>query len=682
MVHCDYNIDRYVRNRDFDYLKKLPPVTRAAEKFRLETEILDFEIRQTDEIVGWFSFVKEYCPDRYFDEELCDEETESLNRQIGMLGSTVVVDRGHTLLNYENILRHGLIDYEKRIDEELTKYPENEYLKAMKTTLCAVKALMRRVIKGISDNADKYGRERARLFVGMLEKVPFYPAESFCEAVQAVWIIHFLTPLAENAWYSISLGKFDEYMYPFYKASLEKGMTRDETKKILKNFYELLNSYADGACLLNIGGEYNELSELLIECQKEFSLPAPILGARINDKTPEHIWQSLIDEKLFSMGQPTFYGESSCVAALVEKGVPKDKAVHFSNNSCMGIGLPGEDFNSMWGMVFNVSAALEAAVNCGDVMHNAFHIPGIGEADSIEKLYENFETAVKYSLDICERLYEKKAQQSEKSIPDPFVSLLTDTCIEKHCDRISGAKYHNVTVECMGMVNVSDGICAVDRLVFKEKKYTLEEMLSAVRKNYVGYEELRQDILACPKYGQNASADKYAVRVAEILEKTIRARDYDNRKFSPSLHTLDTNVAYGSNWGAGFDGRAAGTPFAKNAGCSNIARQSEPTSMALSAAKLPQQTFYGGQPIDVNFQADTVRDHKKEIEALIKVYFRNGGLQFQVNSLSSALLRDATDNPEKYPDLVVRIGGYSILFSSLSPASKEEFIERVAKEEC
>ena len=152
----------------------------------------------------------------------------------------------------------------------------------------------------------------------MLKKVPFYPAESFREAVQSVWIIHFLTPLAENAWYSISLGKFDEYMYPFYKASLERGMTRDEAKKILKNFYELLNSYADGACLLNIGGEYNELSELLIECQKEFSLPAPILGARINNKTPEHIWQSLIDEKLFSMGQPTFYGESSCIAALVE----------------------------------------------------------------------------------------------------------------------------------------------------------------------------------------------------------------------------------------------------------------------------------------------------------------------------------------------------------------------------
>lgn len=105
------------------------------------------------------------------------------------------------------------------------------------------------------------------------------------------------------------------------------------------------------------------------------------------------------------------------------------------------------------------------------------------------------------------------------------------------------------------------------------------------------------------------------------------------------------------------------------------------TPLLCSAAKLPQEKFFGGQPIDVNFQADTVRNHKKEIEALIKVYLNNGGLQFQVNSLSSALLRNAADNPEKYPDLVVRIGGYSIFFNSLSSASKEEFIERMSKEE-
>ena len=142
----------------------------------------------------------------------------------------------------------------------------------------------------------------------MIEKVPYHPAEDFREAIQSIWIIHFLAPLAEDAWYSISLGKFDEYLYPYYKKSILNGMTRADAKKILRNLYELLNSYADGACLLNVGPRYNELSELIIECQKEFSMPMPILGARVDDHTPENVWDMLIDEKLFSMGQPTFYG--------------------------------------------------------------------------------------------------------------------------------------------------------------------------------------------------------------------------------------------------------------------------------------------------------------------------------------------------------------------------------------
>ena len=529
-----------------------------------------------------------------------------------------------------------------------------------------------------SDIADK-----ARLInlKNMIEKVPFYPAEDFREAVQAVWIIHFLTPLAENAWYSISLGKFDEYMYPYYKQSLENGMTREDAKKILHNLYELLNGYADGACLLNIGSAYNELSELIIECQKEFVMPAPILGARVDKNTPEKIWNSLIDEKLFSMGQPTFYGEKSCINALLEKGLSPEEVKRFSNNSCMGIGIPGNEFNSMWGCVFSVSAVLETAMNSGKLLKSEnMLVPDITSPHNIDELFENFEKCAGYLLKICSAAYEKRAEISEKTLPDPFVSLLTPGCIEKHCDRISGVKYHNVTFECMGMINVSDGIYAIDRLAFRDKKYTISEINTAVRKNFNGFEKLQNDIKKCSKFGENSDADEYAVRVAEILQKLIRGFDHDNLYYSPSLHTLDSNVAYGAAYGAGYDGRYAGEPFAKNAGASNEARQADPTSMILSSSKLPQRKFFGGQPIDVNFGTEMVRNHKKEIRTLIDIYLERGGLQFQVNSVSSKLLREAMENPEKYPNLVVRIGGYSIYFKNISKESQKEFIERFEKE--
>ena len=139
-------------------------------------------------------------------------------------------------------------------------------------------------------------------------------------------------------------------------------------------------------------------------------------------------------------------------------------------------------------------------------------------------------------------------------------------------------------------------------------------------------------------------------------------------------------MEYGARYGAGYDGRYAGEPFAKNGGASNEVRKPDPTAMILSASKLPQYKFFGGQPIDINFGLNIVKHHKEKIKTLINVYFDRGGLQFQTNSVSSKLLREATDNPGKYPNLVVRVGGYSLYFHSLSRASKEEFIDRFERE--
>ena len=688
MQLCDSSIDKYVKNKYYDRLNAMKGPERASERFRLEVEALDFELKETDEIFGWFKFTDKGYRGVCFGDEAYGAQTQEVLSLPRKFGCKTRVDKGHTLIDYGSVIKYGLSYYEKRIISELDAEPENEYLNAMKSALDSVRILLRRAdgfleseMKKCDEEGDISRKKKTEELRRILKKVPFEPAESFREAIQAVWIIHFLTPLAEGAWCSISLGRFDRYMYPFYKASLENGMSREEAKSILANFYELLNSYADGACLMNVGPEYNELSELLIECQKEFYLPSPILGARINKETPGHIMNSLIDEKLFNRGQPTFYSEDSCVKALTEKGIPREKAIGFSNNSCMGISIAGEEFNSMWGIVFNTSSALEAAVNEGRGVTRNFCVPGISAVKNIEELYKSFEKSADYILTLCVNAYELAVGLSERTDPDPFVSLLTENCIGKHCDRISGAVYHNVTVECMGMVNASDGIYAIDRLVFKERKYTLNELCEAVKMNFRGFESLREDILRCKKYGQNSEADEYAVRTAEILQRVIRRFSCGKYILCPSLHTLDANVGYGGGWGAGFDGRCAGTPFAKNAGPSNNVRKSDPTDLVLSALKLPQYKFFGGQPIDVNFGTDTVRNHKSEIAALIKVYLSNGGIQFQVNSLSSKLLREAADFPEKYPDIVVRIGGYSVLFKNISNATKEEFIERVRAEE-
>ena len=685
---CDGSIERFVRTEYYDLLAPLTPTARFAKKFDLMLSLLHPEVREDDEFFGWFVFDQPCDTELLFSDEELSERLASDIETMLSFGSRTKVDLGHTLLNYETLLRLGLSHYEDEIASELQKTPDNEMLLAMQDTLCSVRALGNRTIKyidaQIKNTSCQSERERLARIKDSLTTVPFSPARNFRDALQSIWLVHFLTPLAENAWYSISLGRFDQYVYPYYQASREQGMTKEDAKKTLRQFYELLNSYADGACCLNIGGEnYNELSELIVDCQKEFSLPAPILAARITDHTPDHIWEMLIDEDLFAMGQPTFYGEESCINALIEKGIPLEKAKEFSNSSCMGIGLAGEEFDSMWGCVFSVSAALEAALNGGAFVTRdcSFKIPKIQEnISSVEELYTAFETCASHLLSLSLPTYLALAEHTERTRPDCFVSLLTERCIRERRDRISGAPYHNVTVECMGMVNVSDGICAIDKLVFLEKKYTISEIHTALKANFVGYEDLRMDLLSCPKFGQNSEADSYAVRVAEILQRIIRSHSEGRIHFCPSLHTLKSNIRYGEEWGAGYDGRLGGTPFAKNGGSSNFARSIRPTSLVLSATKLPQHKFFGGQPIDVSFPYDTVKEHKQEIAALIRTYLQRGGLQFQVNALSSKMLRAAYENPEEYPHLIVRVGGFSLYFNSLPDNAKAEFIERFEQE--
>lgn len=669
MYNIEYNIGNAAILKSYEYLNSLTPLKRFAEMLRLETELLDFEIHPEDEILGIFKLDEAAEPCKPFVGSEMNEADRAVATLPNKFGADTTVDFGHTIADYETVLNRGLIYYENKINSELERFPQNEYLLSMRDTVSVIKAFTVRLCDEAEKRAetDFENREKLLKFKSMLERVPYYPADNFHEAVQSLWIIHFIIPMAENSWASISLGKFDKYMYPFYKRSLSNGCSRQELKAVLCNLYRLLNTYCDGACLLNVGIEYNELSMLIIECQREMAMPAPILGAVVDEATPDSVWNALIDEELFLRGQPTFYGKESCISALTEKGLDRQEAEHFSNNSCMGIAIAGNEFNSMWGCSFKIPAVLEAAVNGGKLitLDSDFCVPNIIKPDSCETLFANFESCAEYMLNICAKAYEKKAEWAEKNRPDSFISLLTEGCIEKHCDRISGAKYHNITVECFGMINAADGICAVDTLVFKEKRYTLEDMCLAVKNNFAGFEALRRDILRCGRFGENSPADEYAVRVAEIMQRAIRQHNRGNKYYSPSLHTLDNNVYQGLGWGAGFDGRLSGEAFAKNAGPSNRARRAEPTSMLLSSAGLPQHKFFGGQPIDVNFQTDTVKNHKAAVKALISVYLQSGGLQLQVNSLSSELLRDAMENPEKYPNLVVRIGGYSLYFNSI-----------------
>jgi len=277
----------------------------------------------------------------------------------------------------------------------------------------------------------------------------------------------------------------------------------------------------------------------------------------------------------------------------------------------------------------------------------------------------------------------KIAANTAVNYPDPLLSALTEGCIASGLDRSVGARYETETVELMGFANTANAIAIIDTLVFRQKKYTLEQLMEAARQDFQNCDDLLRDMRACPKYGTNhPAADAIASRICDVADKVCREESSGNVYFLPSLHTIHENVRVGGNMTATLDGRRKGEPVSKNAGPTNDVRSVDPTSLILSAASLRQERFSGGQPIDLYFDRSMLdsKEKRDKIKALIKTYFQLGGLQLQVNSIDLAMLEAAFDKPEDYPHIIVRLGGYSVRFSSLNKAVQAEFIERFRKE--
>ena len=692
----------YVKDKYFDELSALPPSRRAAELFKLICELVPIKIEEGDLIAGRYAVAGEgecysYTEKRFdFPDALSAEEKAVMRELLDKFRITARFDKGHFCADHARILSRGLISYEERVKEELTRSElteqKRDLLEAMLISIDAALIYTRRFSALAQNMYEERGGEWLLRIKEAFLKVPYLPAESIYEAICAVWIMHTLLPISDDSWASISLGRMDSYLYPYYEKSLCEGESRESVKEYLKCLFRLLNSYGDGACALNVGGlspegedETNELSYLIIEVEHEMRMESPILAVRVHESTPKRLLDSVIDAELFTIGQPTFYGEIPCRRAMMERGLSDEDAARFTANSCMGLYMCGEEIASMWGCVFNMHLPLELAL-AGEPLFYSLPIPTHKrscEPTTLDELLAEYEKYLEELLGYLFDISDKNALNRASSTPNPLLSALTEGCIESGLDRALGAKYVTETVETVALVNTANAICAIDKLVFKDKKYTLSDMISAVRSNYEGAGELMKDIRACEKYGTNSEfADAVVRRICEMTSRICKEYSSGNTYFLPSLHTLDLNVSFGEKLYATLDARRAGEPVAKNAGPTNETRTSEPTSLVISAASIRQELFSGGQPIDLYFDRSILESEqgREKIAALIKSYFKLGGLQLQVNSADVALLESAYEHPERHPDLIVRIGGYSAKFTELDKNAQREFIDRFKRE--
>ena len=693
-----YNIIQYTRNKHFDELKDCSPYIRQAILFQHMTEDVPLKIKDTDYIAGWYGYDDEDMPspleNRFFP-FICvlDDEQKQIREKLrSELNTGIWFTSAHTCIDYQAIVQNGVEHYIAQVGEALCEHPGDDCLLAMKISLEAACKYAERFAAAAQEKAKKSQnpehRSRFENMYSALCHVPRFGARNFLEAMQSIWIMHSLIPMAEMSWASISIGRIDQYLYPFYKKHIAEGGTKEEVKEILKNLFVLMDSYGDGANAMNIGGldengkdMINDLSRVLLEVEKEMALRAPIFAVRITPDMPEDFLDSLIDFDLFKIGQPTFYGELPCRQAMLDRGVSENEAAGFSANSCMGLVVAGREFADMWGIKFNSHLPLELAINQGKPFNENTDLKLSTDSVEItdyEQLLQQYEKYLSELISTCASIYEAAALEYEVNNPSPLVSALTDGCIQNRRDRANGAVYNTVTIETMGLVNTCDALVAIKELVFENKKYTLDELITAAKMNYEGCEKLLLDISKCKKYGMNDSdVNVIFNRLCKMVSKACKQVCHDNRLFIPSLHTIDVNVSYGSELYATLDGRKEGQPVNKNANPSNLLQKTEHTSHILSAASFDQTEFSGGQPIDLYFDKAwfKTKESRDKIKALVRTYFQLGGLQFQVNSVDVELLEKANNAPDDYPFVIVRKGGYSVRFNEMDKRTREEFIE-------
>lgn len=717
-----YLIDsRYYEEKYRSEIVGLSKEMRAAWLFRKYLEEVPIFIEPDDLFAGWYGYDGELPKDlAAYNDKRGREWAESLrmnalnpdvrfvmNEKYGFCANGF--DRGHNLIDYGKMLKRGLNAYIADVEKKLTTVPadskEANYLSAMKASLTASGILSLRYAELAKKMAEKTEdeAEKARLvrIEAACRKVPMEPAEDFFEAIQSAYLLWSLNSISDSSWISVSFGSFDQFMYPYYLKSQKKGCSDKEAEDLLVEFYRKLDQFGGEAggidCNISVGGVdengedlTNELSYLIVSAEKKSLLRAPILSVRVNPNTPKKLMDEVISSQLFEIGQPTFYGEESCLKAMMATGLEEKEARKNMVHTCMQVGLPGELVESGWGCVTNLHLPLELVINGGKPLNGELPIELKTEPKtdykSVEEIYVQYEL---YFRELFTHLKKWNLEDVENiclNNPNPWLSAATADCIERACDRWNGgARYHYIYVENFAFANAADALEAIEHLVFEENKYTMQELICAVQKNYMGYEEIRSAILKCPKYGMNEDrVDTKAKRLLQIVSKICEENNERNIRFMPCLHTLEEEVVRGANAGATLDGRLAGEPFNKNAGPANISRSAGPTAVALSACKLDQtRLLFGGQALDVHFairNMDTPENRRK-IEAFLRTYFAGGGMQVQVNALSAATLKKAYDRPEEYKDLIVRIGGHSRYFYDLPNNVKLEFIERISIEE-
>ena len=522
---------------------------------------------------------------------------------------------------------------------------------------------------------------------------------SFAEALQLVWMIH--TAFSYEGRYAMALGRMDQYLYPFFASDVQSGaLTEAEATALLENvFVKLYERHAffggDDVVNIAVGGvdpdgkdATNRLSYCILHAVGNVNLPGPNLSARITPDTPEDFLDECLKVIGTGLGYPALMNDTVNMAALSRYGYAEGDVRNYSMVGCIenfmtGMQPPWTDGR------FDTPRFLEYVFNDGKGYFHPSAGLDTGSVESITSmniLMERLETQLKAGVrEYVENFNRGNTLPNPEAYTSPFLSLFCKDCIERGLDiNMGGAIYPSVHgAALMGVGTMTDSLAAVEQVVFTDKTATMTELVAALKANFEGYDDLREKLLAAPKYGNNNDfADKYAVWFVRFLsDEFMQYKTRDGGGYYTAIAANVSNIYAGHTIGATPDGRRAGEPLSDAASPTYGKDTRGATATVLSLTKPDYSKVACGTVVNQKYSPQMFEDGKRDkLRALIRVYFQKGGQEMQINATSTAVLKDAMEHPENYPDLVVRVSGFSALYVTLAREVQMDILARTQQE--
>ena len=688
--------------------------------------VTDEQKQELREIASWWKGKVLWDRGRaMMSQELRDLQDSAIIKATGNLTS----GDAHIAVDFYKILKVGLKGYFKEIDAFHRKVDRSDRegirkdifytalalgLESFQTFIRRFRDLATYLGKEEEDPERKQELERIAANCGVIAEEP---PQDFYQALQLVYFVQLILQIESNG-HSVSLGRMDQYLYPFYRNDLLAGkITEEFATELLENTWIKLLSInkirpwshtrfsAGGPLYQNVtiggqtpGGEdaVNELSYLILESVGNMRLTQPNLSVRFHRGISEDFMMSCVRVIEKGFGMPSFNNDEVVIPGLLDLGVEKEDACDYSAIGCIEIAVPGKWGYRCTGMSFlNLMRVFLASLYDGyDNESGQTFLKGTGHFRDFSTFGELFE-AWKRQI----RFYTRKTVEIdtavdtalEEHVPDILCSAFVEGCIQRgKTIKEGGSKYDFVSGLQVGIANLGNSLAAIKKLVYEEGRISREELLEALENNFGGQagEKIRQQLLHfAPKYGNDDDyvdlllKDAYMEFIDELknYHTTRYGRGPIGCRYYAGTSSISANVPSGAVVPATPDGRKAYTPVAEGSSPSSGTDLLGPTAVFNSVAKLPAREIMGGVLLNQKLSPATIaRDQdKRKLISMLRTFFAElKGWHVQYNIVSRETLLAAKAEPEKYRDLVVRIAGYSAFFTTLSPDTQDDIIAR------